>query len=74
MSPYTPTVPTPRGALSTRGAAEYLDTTVGTLATWRCHGEGPPYVKLGRKVVYRLEALDAYLRERETPTTGGGRR
>lgn len=54
-----------RGALSAPAAAEYLDTTVATPAKGYCHGEGPPYVKLGRKIVCRLEKLDAYLSELE---------
>lgn len=53
------------GALSAHAAAEYLDTSAATLAKWRYLGEGPPYVKLGRRVVYRRETLDAYLRELE---------
>lgn len=58
------------GALSAPAAAKYLDTTVGTLAKWRYLGEGPPYVKLGRRVVYRRETLERYLRSLEVATTG----
>ena len=61
-----------RGALSPKNAAVFLDTTVGTLAQWRHRGEGPPFVRLGRKVVYRVEALDTYLRDLETGQHGGG--
>ena len=31
-----------------------------TLERWRFTGEGPQYVKLGGRVVYRLEDIDAY--------------
>jgi excisionase family DNA binding protein len=43
-------------------AAEYLDTTVRTLAKWRCIGTpNIPYVKIGRSVKYRLSDLENYL-------------
>jgi hypothetical protein len=35
-----------------------------TLENWRWRGEGPPFVKIGRKVVYRLVDVEAYERER----------
>lgn len=34
--------------------------TVATLATWRSRGNGPPYVKVGGKVLYRVADLEAY--------------
>lgn len=60
-----------QGVLSTQATAEYLATTVGTLAKWRYLGEGPPYVKFRRKVVYRPEDLDEYIRSRQISTAGG---
>jgi hypothetical protein len=62
-----------RGALSAREAAEFLSTTEGTLAQWRHRGDGPPYVRMGRKIAYRVESLDAWLRDLEVPAIGGGR-
>ncbi|MGO2312769.1 helix-turn-helix transcriptional regulator [Brachybacterium tyrofermentans] len=53
-------VPT-RAALATAQAAEYLSLPKGTLEVWRSRGEGPPYVRLGRSVRYRIATLDAYL-------------
>lgn len=53
----------PRGALSSFEAAEYLGLSVATLRTWRCRGKGPSYVKLGRSVVYRIVDLEAYLED-----------
>jgi hypothetical protein len=32
----------------------------GTLANWRCQGRGPLYLKLGRKVLYRLSDLETW--------------
>jgi hypothetical protein len=31
-----------------------------TLERWRCHGTGPSYLKIGGRVVYRLEDIEAY--------------
>jgi hypothetical protein len=42
-------------------AAEYLGLSPGTLEVWRCHGRGPRYIKLGRRVVYTLDDLDMFI-------------
>ena len=31
-----------------------------TLENWRCRGEGPRFLKIGGKVVYRLEDVEAF--------------
>lgn len=31
-----------------------------TLERWRYNGDGPTYLKLGSRVVYRLEDIEAY--------------
>ncbi|CAI7979451.1 hypothetical protein FRAHR75_620017 [Frankia sp. Hr75.2] len=41
--------------------AEYLRTTPTALYTMRHRGEGPPAVKVGRKLLYARSDLDAYL-------------
>jgi Helix-turn-helix domain len=45
-----------------------------TLENWRWRGEGPPFVKIGRKVVYRLIDVEAYeheqLRTKSRPMDG----
>lgn len=41
--------------------AEYLRTTTGVLAKWRYLGTGPAYVKSGRSVRYRRDAVEAHL-------------
>lgn len=61
-----------RGALSPKNAAAYIDSTEGTLAQWRHRGEGPPYGRIGRKVFYRVEALDDYLLDHEVGRSGDG--
>lgn len=39
------------------------------LETLRSRGGGPPFVKLGRRVVYRREDLDSWLEERVRKST-----
>lgn len=41
-------------------AAARLRLTVGTLANWRVTGEGPPYIKFGRKVLYPLAQIEKF--------------
>jgi hypothetical protein len=36
-----------------------------TIEFWRVKGIGPPFVKIGRTVCYRLEAIDEWMRGRE---------
>lgn len=46
-------------------AAKYLSISEGTLAKFRCCGEGPPFFRItGRAVGYRVEDLDAWVAER----------
>jgi predicted DNA-binding transcriptional regulator AlpA len=48
--------------LSTRDAAQRLGIAFGTLQNMRSRGEGPAFVRIGRKAVrYRIQDLDAYL-------------
>ena len=49
--------------LSTREAATYLRLSPRTLEGWRCGKggvQGPPFVKYGRNVFYRIEDLRAW--------------
>ena len=39
--------------LNQRQAAEYLCLSERTLERWRVSGDGPAFVKLGRRVAYR---------------------
>jgi len=47
--------------------ALYLRRTVGTLANWRCRGEGPRYVKAGARVAYRWQDIEAWERQQLHP-------
>ena len=46
-----------------------------TLERWRCRGEGPLFLKIGGRCVYRLEDVEAFESERLcVSTTPSGRR
>lgn len=47
--------------LAPADAADKLGTTVGTLAHWRYTKQGPPYVKIGHAVRYRIADLDKWI-------------
>jgi len=36
------------------------EVTSGTLRNWRCAGRGPPFIKVGRAVLYPLEDLETW--------------
>ncbi len=55
-------------------AAIYLGTTPEALAVLRHRKSGPPYLKEGRAVRYRVAALNAYLEAREAETMAAARR
>jgi predicted DNA-binding transcriptional regulator AlpA len=55
--------------LHVRAAAKLVGLSESTLAKLRLNGNGPPYCKLGRRVVYRQDDLDRWLRSRATTDT-----
>jgi predicted DNA-binding transcriptional regulator AlpA len=50
-------------------AARFVQLSESTLAKLRLTGNGPVYCKLGRRVVYRLADLEAWLASRITRDT-----
>lgn len=46
--------------LTTPEAAGYLRLSPATLESWRCRGDGPPFRKLGRLVVYARQDLESF--------------
>lgn len=49
----------PPALLTAEQAAEYLGVAVQTLSKWRCTGEQSiPYIRVGRSIRYRVEALE----------------
>ena len=62
-----------RRMLNTPEAANYCGSTASTFEKFRLTGGGPIYSKLGRRVVYSVEDLNAWLtknRRLSTPDTG----
>jgi predicted DNA-binding transcriptional regulator AlpA len=58
-------------------AANWLSLSTSTLAKLRLTGKGPVYVKLGRRVAYRNDDLEAWVelhRVRSTSEYGAGSR
>ncbi len=47
--------------LNEDAAAEILGVSVRTLQRQRVRGDGPRYVKIGKRVLYREEDLQAYI-------------
>ena len=41
-------------------AAARLGLKPATLEVWRCLGRGPRFLKIGRKVFYRIEDLESF--------------
>lgn len=60
--------------------AERWKLSPRTLERWRWTGDGPTYLKIGGRVVYRLEDIEAFEAEQErrstaeaSPNAAGGR-
>ncbi|WP_327309192.1 helix-turn-helix domain-containing protein [Streptomyces sp. NBC_01298] len=56
-----------RAFLGVAEAAAYLGLSPRTLYVWRHRRQGPPSFRLGARgrVTYRIDALDAWIREQE---------
>lgn len=46
--------------LTPKETADRLRVTVGTLSNWRVQGNGPKFIKVGRKVLYPAAQVAAY--------------
>lgn len=55
--------------LSTPDAATYCGSSASTFEKLRVFGGGPAYLKIGRRVVYALEDLDAWLATKRRSST-----
>ncbi len=49
------------GLLTAKQVAEHIQRPERTLERWRSSGEGPPFVRLGRRVAYRLQDLERWV-------------
>jgi len=57
-----------RPKLNETEAAEYMRLRPNTLAVWRCKHRGPRYIKLGSRVIYDPDDLDAFMDSRKIRT------
>jgi predicted DNA-binding transcriptional regulator AlpA len=55
--------------LSQREAATMLGLSPRTLERFRCTGDGPPFVKGGRRVLYRPADLNEWIASRVRTST-----
>jgi predicted DNA-binding transcriptional regulator AlpA len=55
--------------LRTPAAADYLGYSESTLEKKRLTGDGPPFVRLGRTIVYDTRDLDGWLAARRARST-----
>ncbi|MDP3949505.1 AlpA family transcriptional regulator [Microbacterium sp.] len=55
--------------ISPASLADALGTTERTLSEWRIRGYGPSYLRVGRTVRYRPEAVDSWLLAQERKST-----
>ena len=58
----------PNKKLNTEEAAQFLGVKPCTLEVWRCKKKGPRYSKLGSRVMYDQEELEAYFASRAVHT------
>ena len=61
------------GWLNRTDLARELTLSVDTLQRWETRRMGPPCVRVGRKVLYRMEAVRDWLREQEVRKAGTSR-
>ncbi|MBM3763447.1 MAG: helix-turn-helix domain-containing protein [Acidobacteria bacterium] len=47
--------------LDEKTVAKTLSVSLATVRRWRYVGGGPPFLKIGALVRYRIEAIDAWL-------------
>ena len=47
--------------LDTQEVSKIIRVTPSTLCVWRCHGEGPDWVKMGRLVYYKTSAIRTFI-------------
>ena len=54
----------------TKDVAAYVDVPEGTVRRWRDTRSGPPFIRVGRQVRYRPEAIEAWLESRSVGVGG----
>lgn len=62
----------PDPLLTPQVMADRLGVSVKTLERWRLQGEGPPFVRVSRKVIrYRASDLAVFINRQLVPTSTG---
>lgn len=59
----------PTKYLSVQDTAEYMQISKSWLAKSRLNGDGPPFIKVGRLVLYDLNDVDTWLSDRKRRST-----
>ena len=54
------------GYLRRREAARELQVSERTMSRWEAQNIGPPAIRVGKTILYRIESLQAWLRSRES--------
>ena len=64
-------VPSPplNDLLSVAQTSNFLGVAASTLNKWRVVGSGPEFVRLGRRIMYRRQALEAFISDKSYPHT-----
>ena len=58
--------------LNSREASKYLGTSEGSLVNLCLRGDGPPHIRLKRKILYEKADLKAWLATKKSTTMKGG--
>lgn len=61
--------PAMKPRLNEKEVAECLGVAPATLRKWRTTGEGPRFLKIGRRVVYDVEVIQAFVARCERGST-----
>ena len=62
------------GMVSRQDLAQQLGLSVDTLRRWETEGDGPASIRVGRRVLYRVTVVNAWLRARERKAPARGAR
>ena len=62
-----PAEPLLSGYIEKPQLASELHRNVRTIDRWILRGEGPPFIRVGKKILFRREAVLGWLLARETP-------
>lgn len=47
--------------LDSVAAAEYIGVSPRTMEGWRCSGKGPQFIRVDRRVLYRVKDLQVFI-------------